>query len=311
MRQTGDRGITQRKDMVALKEREADEAEQKALLQREAITQEETQIVRERTALGEERSAIARERQALEQNRTAGRISPEETRKAEEELQIREEAAEQKEEELDLREKQTAENREEVKKTETLAEQKLAEAQEERTYIARDQQAIIVQENTERTSAEGILGIRLINGTSPLGRLVRINPASGAELQASALDTVNARTLTRAGEKLLAVAGEERGSGAVRLVEIAPDTLEMIKQGDDDIHPESLLWVNGGELYALTRTGGSLYLGRFNIDLALQARSSVTVHPYAALIFREGMILTQRADGQAVILNSGDLTERK
>jgi hypothetical protein len=311
MRQNGDRGIDQRKDMVNLKEREAAEAEQKALLQKEAITQEETRIAQERTAAREERTAIAQERRTIEQDQAAGRSSPEETRKAGEELDAREAAVTRKEADLDLREKQTEEKREEAQKTETFAEQKIAEAQEERAYIARDQQTIIVQENTQRTSSGGILGIRMINGTSPLGRIVRINAASGAELQASALDTVNARTLTLSGDKILAIAGEERGNGAVRLVEIDPDTLEMINQGDDDIHPQSLLWVNGGDLYTLTRTGDDLYLGRFNVDLVRQARSSVTVHPYATVIFREGMLLTQRADGQAVVLNAGDLTERK
>ncbi|MDR2029633.1 MAG: hypothetical protein LBP93_08870 [Treponema sp.] len=311
MRQTDDRGIAQRKEMVSLKEREAGEAEQKAVLQREAIAQEETRIARERTAAQEERTAIARERQTLEQDQAAGRSSPEEARKAGEELDAREAAVSRKEAELDQREKQTAEQKEEVQKTETFAEQKIAEAQEERVYIARDQQALIVQENTQRSSAGGILGIRMVNGTSPLGRLVRINAASGAELQASALDTVNVRTVTFSGERILAVAGEDRGNGAVRLVEIDSGTLEMVKQGEDDIHPESLLWVNGGDLYALTRSGDNLYLGRFNIDLARQARSSVTVHPYATILFQEGMILTQRADGQAVILNARDLTERK
>jgi hypothetical protein len=140
---------------------------------------------------------------------------------------------------------------------------------------------------------------------------VRINAASGEELQASALNTVNARTLTRAGNRILAVAGEDRGTGAVRLVEIDTNTLEMINQGEDDIHPQSLLWVNGGDLYALTRSGNGIYMGRFNTDLVRQARSSVTVHPYATITFQDGMILTQRADGRAVILNARDLTERK
>jgi hypothetical protein len=310
MRQTEDRGIAQRKDMVNLKEREADEAGQRAAFQREAIAQEETRITRERAEVREERDAIAQERQTLERNQAAGR-SPEEAKKAEGELEAREAALDRKEEELDRREQTTAEKREEAQKTETFAEQKIAEAQEERTYIARDQQAIIVQEDSPRISSPGIIGIRMINGTSPLGRIVRINAASGAELQASALDTVRPRTLTRAGDKILAVAGEDRGNGAVRLVEIDPDTLEMVKQGDDDIHPESLLWEQGGDLYALTREGNNLYLGRFNSGLVRQARSSVTVHPYAALNFQDGTILTQRADGQAVILNAGDLTERK
>jgi hypothetical protein len=311
MRQADDRGVAQRKDMVDLKEREAGEAEQKAVLQREAIAQEETRIARERAEVREEQSAIAQERQTLQQNQTPDQAGTEEARRAETALDTRETEAGRKEAELDRREQAVAEQKEEARKTEGFAEQKTAEAQEERVYIARDQQSIIVAEDSRRTSPAGIIALRMINETSPLGRIVRINASSGEELQASALDTVNARTLTRSGDRILAVAGEEKGNGAVRLVEIDPNTLERIKQGEDDIHPQSLLWVNGGDFYALTRTGNNLSVGRFNIDLVRQARSSITVHPYATLTFQDGMILTQRANGQAVILNARDLTERR
>jgi hypothetical protein len=35
------------------------------------------------------------------------------------------------------------------------------------------------------------------------------------------------------------------------------------------------------------------------------------VHPFAAVSFIDGNLLTQRADGTALILNPGDLSERR
>jgi hypothetical protein len=134
---------------------------------------------------------------------------------------------------------------------------------------------------------------------------------SSAELKVSALNTLNVRTLAFIEGKVLAIAGENRGNGAIRLIDIDPNSLEMLSQGDDDIHPQSLLWVNGSDLFAITVADGNLYLGRYNTALARQARTTVTVHPFATVTFQEGFVLTQSAGGQGVILNTRDLSERK
>jgi len=45
--------------------------------------------------------------------------------------------------------------------------------------------------------------------------------------------------------------------------------------------------------------------------LVIQSRSVLAVHQYASVFFYNGMILTQRDDGSAALLNPGDLTERR
>jgi len=157
----------------------------------------------------------------------------------------------------------------------------------------------------------GVLGVSILTPASSLGRIVRLNSTTGRETARSPLTTVNVRTVNRVDNKLLAIAGENRGNAAIRLVELNENTLEMVRQGNDDIAPGSLLWVNGQDLYAIVNTGGNLYMARFNADLVLQARSSMTVHPFAAVLFSDGFIVTQRADGSAVLLNARDLSERR
>jgi hypothetical protein len=83
----------------------------------------------------------------------------------------------------------------------------------------------------------------------------------------------------------------------------------MLKQGDDDIKTGSLLWPSGNDLYAITEEGGNCFIGRFNADLILQAKSSVRVHPDAGVIVQQGRLLTQREDGSPLLLNAADLTE--
>ena len=309
LRKEDDRGLDQRRDMVDIKEREADEAEQKAADRRRDADREEQAIDRERQENVRERQQIEEDRRQVQEDRDAGKLSEEEARSAEEDLADREAEADKKDEELDRREEAVEETREEAQKSEEFAEQKTAEAQQERQEIAADQQGLINDEAAAEPA--GILGMLLPNADSGLGRLARVDPASGRVIRSSAMNTINARTLVQADGKILAVAGEDRGNNAIRIVEIDPASLGMTKQGDDDIHSGSLLWVKGSDLYAIVSAAEGLFLGRYDTNLARLARSTVKVHAFAAVTFQDDVIATQNADGQAVILNSKDLTERK
>ena len=326
LRQEPDMSIEQRQDMVDLKEREADEASQQAAITREAIQQEEERIAQEREQAQqreqqarEEQVQIARERE--EQLQAAReREEPGEDQEAIEqqiqetmdqrlqEAEERIQEAREEQAELDRQQEELQTQIQEAEQQEVFAEQKATEAQEERQQIAEDQQAIIRQE-PPATPAEGILGVAILNPDTNLGRLVKVDN-SGREVLRSPLNTVNPRTVTLIGSRIFAIAGESRGAGAIRIVEINPLTLEMQKQGDDDIAAESLLWLNGQDLYAITVMGGDPYMARFNMNLELEACSPIPVHPNAALTFIEGYAATQRADGSAVHLNPRDLTER-
>ena len=293
MRKEDDQGLPQRRDMVNLVEREAQQAERQAGQQRQEIRQEERQVA-------QERRAIEQERQAIQEAQQQGRITQEEVIRREEALVKREEIVERREEEL-------IERREEAQRLEDFAEQKTDEALKQREEIAKDQQNIIVQQ-----TAGGVLGVS-IEKISPteMGRIISLSPANGQVLRRSPLDTVHARTVTFIGGRIIAIAGEAKGQGAVRLIEINQTNLEMAKQGDDDIHTGSLLWVNGSDLYAIVADTGKCYLGRFNTNLELQAKSAAEIHTRCGISIQQGRLLTQRPDGSAIALNPADLSEVK
>jgi hypothetical protein len=295
MRREDDKGIEQRRNMVDLKEREAAAAELKATNQRETVRKEET-------AIAAEKSQLEKDRQQLAEDKAQGAVTPAEAAEQESELQ-------QKSDDLEQRESELALQREEAEKQEQFAEKKTEEAQQERESIAKDQQAIIDRGETP----QNLIGIILERSDAVMGRLVAINPATRREVRRSQLNTVYVRTLTFIGGKILAIAGENKDNGAIRLIEIDGRTLEMAKQGNDDMHPNSLIWVNGSDLYAITANlaNGTLNLGRFNADLVLQAKSVIAVSPNASVSVQQGSLLTQRADGSAAFLNPADLTEQQ
>jgi hypothetical protein len=310
LREDPDRGLDTRRDMVNLLERQAEEAAQQASIQREAIREEERRLAieREETAeqrrQAEEQQRIAEQRIERAQNEQERRLAEEQLRRAEEQQR----QAEERQERLDQLEQALDRQRQEVDKAELFADQKVDEAQEERRRIAEDQQSTIAQ--GIQSPPVGLVGVTILTPGASLGRLVLINPENGQELRRSNLSSVNARSVTLIAGRVIAIAGEARGNGAIRLVEIDRETLEIVMQGNDDISPQSLIWVNGANLYAIVSTGGNSYLACFNTDLVLQSRSTIAVHPYAAVIFTGGFIITQRVDGSAVLLNQDDLTVR-
>ena len=296
MRKDDNKGVEQRKDMVNLKEREAAEAEQKAQVKKEAIKEEEKKIA-------DDKKQIEKEREQAKKDEAEGKATADETKEKEDELDKRQEDADQREKDLEK-------EREEAKKQDELAEKKAAEAQQERQGVAQDQQTVI---DDEARQARGVIGAKIEKSGTSLGRLVRLDPVNSEVLKTSPLDTVNIRTLTFQSGKILAIAGENKGNGAVRLIEVNNANLEMAKQGNDDLHPNSLLWVNDNDLYALTNTlsDGKIYLGRFDANLNIKAKSKIEVHPNASVSIQKGNLLTQRSDGSAVILHPADLTELK
>ena len=280
LRKEDDRGVQQRQDMVNLKEREAEQAEQRARTERETAREDERKNEQEKQEIAQEREKAQDDPQKQE------------------ELDKREQAAEEKDKEIEQR-------REDAQKLDDFAEKKTEEAQQERESIAKDQQAAINNE-----TPDGLLGIRLERSEIGMGRLVRLN-SSKNEIKRSPMDTVYIRTVTFTGGKIIAIAGENKGNGAVRLVDINQTNLEMAKQGDDDLLPTSLLWVNGSDIYAITidLASGSCYLGRFDTDLVLRAKSSVKVNKSASVAIQQSRLITQREDGGVLLLNPADLTE--
>ncbi|MDR0322505.1 MAG: hypothetical protein LBI28_13475 [Treponema sp.] len=282
MRKEDDQGVPQRQEMVNIIEREADRAESQAQTERQAIREEERQIAEERTQIAQERETASEdEQQALDE---------------------REQALDEREDALDQR-------REDAQNLQDFAEQRRDDAQQMRQDIAQDQQSAITQE------ASGVFGVTIERGENPyMGRIVRLNPSNGSITRRSPLDSVHTRTVTFVGGRLLAIAGENTGQGAVRLIEVNQDSLEMARQGNDDIMPGSLLWVNGNDLYAIVADRGdnnACYIGRFNTNLELQSKSSVKVHPQSSVTIQQGRLLTQRENGTALLLNPGDLSEVK
>ncbi|MCL2192891.1 MAG: hypothetical protein FWB78_05810 [Treponema sp.] len=309
-------GIELRMDLVDLMEREAAEAEARAAALRQAAALEEQALAQERARLEAEQQRIAQEQQQLAQAQAASEVTPAQAAQAQAAIAQAQAAAAAQEQAIAQQEAAVAAQQAAAAQQEQFAEQRFDDAQQHREAIAQDQQQIIIAQvglppQLPPTLQQGFLTVVIERPGSTMGRLVSIDPTTRQQRN-SPLTTVQARTLTFVDGRLLAIAGERVGQGAVRLVEIDTRNMEMVSQGNDDIHPGSLIWQNGMYLYAITAdhaNGGALNLGRFDRNLVLQARSDVVLHPNASISIQQGSLMTQRADGTAAVLHPATLAE--
>jgi hypothetical protein len=304
LRKEDDYGVQQRQDMVGLMEREAAQAEGRAQVEREAIREEESRITQERQQAEQDRQQVAQERQQTQEDLEAGRITEEQARQQQQDQDRRDQEAAARQEDLSNQEAALDQRREAAQQQEDLAQQRYDEAQQQRQGIADDQQAVITQD-----APTGIIGMAIEKGEIGMGRIVRLDPATGQEISRSPVNTVYVRSVTLINNRIIAIAGENVGNGAVRLIEINANNLEMAKQGDNDLHPGSLIWVNGNDLYAImvNLQDNTCYLGRFDTNLGMQARSQAQVHPQATVTIQQNYLITQKPDGSAMILNPSTL----
>ncbi|GHT49134.1 hypothetical protein FACS1894102_3370 [Spirochaetia bacterium] len=306
MRKDDDRGIDSRQQMVDLKERESEQAASRAEQQRAQAAAEEKRIAAEKSDLEKEKARIDAEQQALSGDNSADA----EKRKAELE-ELERQIAEQ-ENQLDKDSEAVAEKNAAADANEALAARKAEEADADRAAISGEQRDMIAAGSPPQTSpatASGVLGIRLSSANATTGSPVQVNPVSADVMKTSTLNAVQARTLTLVGGKILAIAGEKGAGSPQHLIEIDSAELRMLSRGDDEISPNSLIWVNGNNIFAILVSGGKNYIARFGADLKLQAKSTEAVHGMASVNFQGSQLITQNEKG-AVILLKADTLER-
>jgi len=325
IKEDGESGISTRKDMVDIKEREGTEAQGRA----ETAQTEATKAKAE--AAKKQQEAVAAEAKAKDARAESEKANTEAAAKPDDPVAQKKAAeatvkADKATAESAEKQKEAAKAEETVtsKETAATADQKLAdtkekEATEERREIASDAQKDLDKKEADAKDASRAAlatsipraALRVIDDSTMLSELVLINLADGKIIKTSSLNSVRNRTLIDTGGSLMAVAGKKSGSGAVRLVLIDPSTLEVTAQGKDSIAEKSMLAQGGNDYYAvLELEGGTCVLGRFDSSLALKARSAIQVIPHTAIAVTPNGILVQNDKGMIRLLRSTDLVDQ-
>src|SRR6056297_2008005 len=145
-------------------------------------------------------------------------------------------------------------------------------------------------------------------GNQLLGRLALLEP-NGQIAARSTLNTIRTREPVDFGEMYVAIAGEDNPPRAVRLVGLNQENLELKKQSETDIYPESPLLIIDNSLYCIIRDSGSHYIGKFNTQLQLQQQSDQPVLAYTWLQQSGERILAQHNTDSVQQYRTSDLKQ--
>ncbi|MGP1564838.1 MAG: P83/100 family protein [Treponema sp.] len=312
MQAESDKGISTRKDMVDLKEREAEQASERAQeSQKNAVIEQkkadderrQNDLLRQQAETAQREAEAANKKAAENPNDGQAQINAKNS----------EEKARQKQNELTEHEKALAEQEEKAQKaqqeaayTQAIADKKTSEAQEERKVIAGDQQSVIEQAIKD-SSAPSAYGLELTNESSMLSGIIKINTKTGAVIKASPVAYIRNRTMFSAGQNFIAVAGENSGNGAVKLVLLSPDSMEIVKESAETVAEDSVLIQDNGEFYCIIQDGRNWVLAKYDSDLTLKLKSSVPVKRTTPITASDSYIIVTGANGQPRLLNKSNL----
>ena len=326
MKEDDDKNIESRKEMVDIKEREAEESQEKANAAQKKAVEEQKKLKEEKQkteeAKAEAKKAEKKSEQAkaeAEEAKKEAEANPEdeELQKVAEEKQEEAEAAEQEAEEKQealeeqqkaeaTQEEKTEEAKEEAKTEQERADKKQTEAQTERKDIAKDQQ--IVQNNEiKEASTPSSYGIVLTDEANILSKLVKFNSETGEVIKSSPVTVIRNRTIYKTPDAYIAIAGENEGNGTIKLVLIDIETMEIFAESEETVSDTSVLVNDGNEYYCVINYDDDWVVGKYDETLALKLKSKVNVKQSTPITVTESGIVVTDKNGNLKLLSKETL----
>ena len=326
MKEDDDKNIESRKEMVDIKEREAEKSQEKANAAQKKAVEEQKKLKEEKQktkeAKAEAKEAEKKSEQAkaeAEEAKKEAEANPEdeELQKVAEEKQEEAEAAEQEAEEKQealeeqqkaeaTQEEKTEEAKEEAKTEQERADKKQTEAQTERKDIAKDQQ--IVQNNEiKEASTPSSYGIVLTDEANILSKLVKFNSETGEVIKSSPVTVIRNRTIYKTPDAYIAIAGENEGNGTIKLVLIDIETMEIFAESEETVSDTSVLVNDGNEYYCVINYDGDWVVGKYDETLALKLKSKVNVKQSTPITVTESGIVVTDKNGNLKLLSKETL----
>ena len=369
MREDDDKGIDPRKEMVDIKEREAEQANAKAEAATDAADEErrkleeqqrlqkqaeedarkaaeEAQKKADEAKKAEEDAKKAAEeankkaqqaaasgdqadkdaaKQAEEDAKKAAeaaKLADEEAQKAAEEAQTAQETANAEADKTAEQEQNVAEADKIAQELQDFADKKENEAQQDRTEIAKDQQALL-DEALGAAERNTVIGLKVVNEPKDLSQMIKLSVDNGEIVRLSPVTVIHRReiiavtdpTIMDATGKLaqasgtyyLAICGDG-SNGAIKLCVLDSDSMEIQRESEEVLAENSVLTAdNNGAYYCVIKDGNSWVVGKYNKSTELLLKSPVSVEPSTPItITPKGLVVTA-SNGSSVLLETSEL----
>jgi hypothetical protein len=327
MQQDDGKNIESRKNMVDIKEREADKATEKAQTAQKKATDEQkkldteqqknTQKQQEATTAQKEADQAKKEADQAQKKAAENPKDKQAQAEAQQKTQQAEQkqaAADEKKTEADTQQKKTDEQaakadeaKNNASSEQAQADKKQTEAQNERTEIAKDQQTVV-----DKAAADAVApseyGMKLTDEKKLLSGMVKVNALNGNVIQSSPVTVIRNRTIYPAGNGFICIAGENSGNGAVKLVILDTNNMEITKESAETVAEDSVLVMDGADYYCVIQDGKNWVLGKYDANLTLKLKSPVSLKSSTPVTVSPTGIIVTGADNKIKLLSRSDLT---
>ena len=284
MQEDNDKGIDARKDLVNIKEREAEIAAEKAVEAKKTET--------------ESQKALENEQAKLPELKRDAALNPEDENK--------QKTVRQSEDRIQKLKEEIAASAQKAKEQQAKADKKSTEAVSERSQIAGDQQKIV---NAQDEQIVPVFALKLSNEEKQLSKLVKINSLTGKTLKESPVTMIHSRTFYKTGDKFLAIAGQSKGNAAVKLVLLDSEKMDVTSQSEEDIAENSVLVKINESYLCVISENKKYYIGKFDEKLNLICKSETAVNKATPITVLEKTIYVTNDKGSLIQLSADDLKE--
>lgn len=346
MKEDDDKGVDERKNMVDIKEREAENAESKAqeaakeaAQDKQALDeQKKNQAQAEKTAQAKQNEAdkakkdaenAQKEAAADPQNKTKQDEAKQAEQKAENAQKEADQAksnAEQEQQKTQQQQQKADESAKKAEEQQQKADKKLDEAQNERMEIAKDQQEILESELKQLEDGT-VIGLKVVKEADYLSTLVKVNSKTGKVVKESPVKVIRGRTIIAVQDAVVGVAtgasfpktsgdstfyiaicGENSGKGAIKLCLIDAFKMEIQKESEENVSEHSVLVNNGSNFYCVIQDKSGWVLGRYDKSLNLIQKSAVNISESTPITITGKGIVVTNSNNIPVLLSVSDLS---
>ncbi len=325
MREDDDRGVDERKNMVDLKEREADAASDRAQEAAKNAADEQKALDEQKKEEAQAVEEAADAKEAAEEARAAADADPENEEKqkaaqeAEEKAKEAEEKAAQEKEETEQQKEAAQEAKEKASEEQAFSDKKQTEANSDRKDIAQDQKELANSTPSDE-ELNLVTGLRILDKESGLSTIVKLNADTGLVVKTSPVTVVRGKTILPVNDdlasgqtgdsslKYMAICGENTGNAAIKLCLLDSSTLEITKESQEILSENSVLVQQGSDYYCVIKDSSNFVVAQYDKNLNMVKKSPVPVNDASPITVTDKGIVATSASGRAVLLSLEDLT---
>ncbi len=304
--------LDREKEKTAEKEKELDKEREETA----KITDPEEREEREKETAKKEKE-IREDKEKIKEEEKKIQEKEEKEKKQEEAIDKKEKEAQDRERNIARREKKLEQEKKDIEKDE-LRRDIEKEPKDAREKLIAKEKELDQREDQLRDKEldKNIYGLKLyylkikeyLKGGHYNNELLMIDASSRKVLFTSQVKNICGRRYDIFSGGIVVITHRGEHTSGHRLTLVNRENLEEIKSGEDNIFWRSFIEIRANNIYAILYDNGKYYLGKFDTELKLEAKSDVLIHEDTFISIFQDFIYINRNDKKIIVLKREDLS---